>query len=97
VLALHLVVEEQPLLLVPLVDGARLVVLAQLPVLAPPLVVKARLPVLAHLAVVEAQLLDLVPLVVVEAQQPVLALVVEAQRLRLSRQLFSAAMARSTP
>ena len=46
--------------------------------------------------VLEAQLLDLVHLVV-EAQLPVLVLVVEERLLRLSRQSFSAAMARSTP
>ena len=65
----------------------------------PHLALEARLPVLAHLLVkahllvqpqpvVEARLLDLAHLVV-EARLPV--------ELRLSRQSFSAAMARSTP
>jgi hypothetical protein len=56
-------------------------------VLAPHLAVEAQLPVLAHLVVV-ARLLDLAHLVV-EARLPV--------ELLLSRQSFSAAMARSTP
>ena len=67
----------------------------------PAAAVEAQVPLLAELAV-EAQLLDLAqvqvpPHKVVEARLLDLALVVEARLLLLSRQSFSAAMARSTP
>jgi hypothetical protein len=87
VLLVRLPLSVQPLVPADLVAllVAQLPLSAQLPVL---LVVKAQLPIPPHL-VVEAQLLVLADLVVLVAAVPLQHL--------LSRQSFSAAMARSSP
>jgi hypothetical protein len=85
-LLVRLLLSVQPLVPADLVAlVARLPFLPHLPVL---LVVKAQLPIPPHL-VVEAQLLVLADLVVLVAAVPLQHL--------LSRQSFSAAMARSSP